>query len=679
MNLGSIKTVAALALVAAVVVPSVIFGTSAADALFEDEEPDLTIEAADGPNGEYVEVVDGDVELDLTGRTNAGINAEATTRIDHVFTITNADAQQRRVWVDDEGTRSDVVTLTDSETGDGIEGNTGAVVLAPGDRLRVGLVVDTTSIDTAQHLIQTVSVNTRVYRSDSTERATPTATATPTPTPTPNQNATTSVIFDDGGSPSNGSDGQVRITQLSMEELEQLDAEAGDLGTDAIISSDTDDGADDIDVGSSADAAGDVSAAGDRVLTKVNERVRLSGERSTVGTTDSIQAEQITEAVDIGVPEDRQDEPATVQIRVGLDNVSEDSLDEVQIGHRTERGWQLLETSVAERTDEAIVFEARTFGFSPFAVFVSPGVEYTWTLPDGTTITGSEFDYAFEEPGIYDVTLTVTDALGRSDTETRTIIANDEVTATIGVGDRNETTGNVTLSAAVENEVGNTTVTWTFPDGTTQVGTVANHSFGEGQHTVGLRVEDEYGEVFETEKSIEIGTGGFVEQLDELPSPMTMGSVVAFSLLALGIAGSFYRYGPHTLRLMIRSMDRGPNITEVGEPGADLANGRLGLSRLEVLRGGADLETISIELVDDNGTVEIRKEQDTEGESEYRAAPEEMLIPPGTGLDPERAYAIRITAIDERGRHDEEYSRQFRLPAHPEGDHSGESGGETVA
>jgi hypothetical protein len=117
----------------------------------------------------------------------------------------------------------------------------------------------------------------------------------------------------------------------------------------------------------------------------------------------------------------------------------------------------------------------------------------------------------------------------------------------------------------------------------------------------------------------------------------------------------------------------------MGDPGADLAEGRLGLDRLEVLRGGADLETVSIELVDDSETVEIRKEQDIEGEKEYRAAPEELLIPPGTELNPESTYAIRVTAIDERGRHDEEYSRQFRLPAHPRGGDGGESGRRNVA
>ena len=678
MKLGSVKTLAVFALVGAVVVPSLVLGTSAADDLFPEGEAGLSIQAADGPNGEYVQTgEDGNVTLDLSGRVNPGVNAKAYTRLDDVFTITNTDSRAFRVWLTDHGSRDDAVTLLDGDAGTPVERNETATVIDPGETMRVGLVVDTNSVETERQLVRRISINTLIEEPDpdtpSTPEPEPTPTATPTPeepTPTPTENVSASVQFDDSdtATPSDGSAGEndsdgVRITPLTDEQIRQLDAEAGDLGTDAIISSDSDqspalgDGA----MGE-ADLGGRVSASGESVITRVEEPVQLSGERSTVGTTDSVQAERITEAVDIEVPPGRENSPATVQIRADLDNVGDADLDAVRIGHRTERGWQLLRTSVAERTDEAIVFEARTPGFSPFAVFISPNVEYTWTLPDGTTFSGAEFDHTFAEPGIYNVTLAVTDALNRTDTDNRTIIANDAPTATITVGERNETTGNVTLSATIDDELGDTTATWTFPDGTTHTGTNVTRSFDAGDHTVQLRVEDEYGAVYETETVVSVGTDGIVEQLTTLPPLRTMGGLIVLSLLALIAVGTCYRYGPGTLRMMIRLMDQGPEITAVGEPAANLPADRLGIHELTVVRGQAVLDTVTIELYDDSERVIIRKEHDLGDQDEYSAAPEELLVPPGTELDPQESYVFRVTAVDKRGRHDERYSRRFTLP-----------------
>lgn len=77
----------------------------------------------------------------------------------------------------------------------------------------------------------------------------------------------------------------------------------------------------------------------------------------------------------------------------------------------------MLDTDVAVHGD-SVVLEAQTPGFSPFAIFAAPDIRYTWTLPDGSTETGRDIQTEFDEPGIYEAELTVTNSLGQSDTTT---------------------------------------------------------------------------------------------------------------------------------------------------------------------------------------------------------------------------------------------------------------------
>jgi hypothetical protein len=108
----------------------------------------------------------------------------------------------------------------------------------------------------------------------------------------------------------------------------------------------------------------------------------------------------------------------------------------VQIGRLTDNGWELLETKVVAQNSETVVYEAQTPGFSIFAAFDGPDVEYEWTLSDGSTVQGPTVQSVFTESGLYTVTLTVTDGLGNTDTaEYRILVKGDSTDS------QNETTG----------------------------------------------------------------------------------------------------------------------------------------------------------------------------------------------------------------------------------------------
>lgn len=200
------------------------------------------------------------------------------------------------------------------------------------------------------------------------------------------------------------------------------------------------------------------------LVAREDEMIQLTGSRSLIGSADGISREVRTAAtVDITTPEELLHSAATVRIRVARDRFPATDPTDARIGRHTENGWQLLPTRVVEETDDTVLLEARTFGFSTFTVFAESEVSYEWTLPNGTSVGRDQLRTAFDEPGRYDVTLTVTDAFGRSDEARQQILVNDPPSVTIE-GAENVTAGEeTTLRANVTDEIGNATVTWLLP------------------------------------------------------------------------------------------------------------------------------------------------------------------------------------------------------------------------
>jgi PGF-CTERM protein len=126
---------------------------------------------------------------------------------------------------------------------------------------------------------------------------------------------------------------------------------------------------------------------------------------------------------------------------------------------------------------------------------------YEWDFDgDGVTdATGATASKTFSTPGTYTVTLTVTDAAGNSDTDTRTVTVQDTIAPTASIGsDRSITEGDsVSFDASGSMDlVGITSYSWDFDDDgvTDATGATPTHTFSTaGTFTVTLTVSDAAG------------------------------------------------------------------------------------------------------------------------------------------------------------------------------------------
>jgi parallel beta-helix repeat protein len=128
-------------------------------------------------------------------------------------------------------------------------------------------------------------------------------------------------------------------------------------------------------------------------------------------------------------------------------------------------------------------------------------VSYVWTFTDviPQTLTGVNPTYTFQTPGIYTVTLNVTDAAGNWDTDTVTITVLD-VTSPVADTGPDQTIDEDTLVTLEgwrsTDNVGVTSWTWTFTDVTPQTLTGENVTYTfttPGIYTVTLEVSDAAG------------------------------------------------------------------------------------------------------------------------------------------------------------------------------------------
>lgn len=274
----------------------------------------------------------------------------------------------------------------------------------------------------------------------------------------------------------------------------------------------------------------------------MGQQVTLTGARSHVRTAEAVDSQRrVAAVVDITPSSALRDRAATVQVRIDREEFPGSVPTGARIARLTPQGWQLLPTEVTEADDESVLVEARTDGFSVFTVFAEDQVDYEWTLPDGTTVSGEHLRTTFEEPGVRNVTLTVTDAAGRSDNATRRVIVNDEPSVGIA-GASNATAGEVTtLRADVTNEVGNATVTWTLPDGTKSTGRTVTGEFDAGDQ-VRVTVEDEFGATGRAETTVSAGgLARLTAGLWATGPPIPLLVAVVLALLATGLVGLLAR------------------------------------------------------------------------------------------------------------------------------------------
>lgn len=162
--------------------------------------------------------------------------------------------------------------------------------------------------------------------------------------------------------------------------------------------------------------------------------------------------------VQISVPEAVRERGGTIRTGISMDRLEERDVEpqHVRLNRFTDDEWQGLETELVDETDERVVVEAETPGFSffstsgvsepepvidlqPAAADVGEAVEldgtdssdrygeivsYEWAL-DGSVVGEDDRTSVEPDEGMYDVSLTVTNDAGESATATETLTVGD--------------------------------------------------------------------------------------------------------------------------------------------------------------------------------------------------------------------------------------------------------------
>jgi PGF-pre-PGF domain-containing protein len=655
MTLPSLKSVLlALALVGLVVPTGAALVDGATDDVFVDNG--VVIGPYDGPNGKYASLDgDGNLTVDLT---DPGVNTDGRTVVEQVFVIENQGDSEADVWITHDAETA--VTLYEAvESGvrdesviDGrsIQGSTNDVTLSPGEQLVVSIEIDTRSdgIVVGDTLLSEIVLHARLPDAESTGGASGGSRGSTTQT-----TVGTTVIFetDETVVSENGtetSDDAVSIEDLDPDSIPEDPNAPSDPRPRAVITDERFDGR-------SSDTVSSFEGQSVGTVTTVGETVTLDGQFSTINRTSGVDSQRrIVKAVDITAPPGRENDAATVRMEVSRDRLAASNTEpsEARIGHLTANGWQLLPTTVVSADSETVVLEARTNGFSPFAAFSASEVSYEWTLPNGTTVEGQNIRSRFDEPGLYNVTLKITDALGQSDTTAYRILVNDRPEITIDAPENVTANEPTTLRANVTDEIGNATVSWELPDGTQAEGRTVNYTFENGSFDVTATATDDYGANATAERTIAVGP-----EDSELPMAISAGGFPLLTLLVgLGVfilapllAARLWRSGlpsrPGWLGLPIRTRET-PLITVFEDPSWDAVRRRFEIGQLRVEDPNGDLETVEISVRSDQDVEIARKTVDFGGTDVYEGSP--VFIPgvANVDIDPSRSYTVHVRAVD---------------------------------
>jgi chitodextrinase len=160
--------------------------------------------------------------------------------------------------------------------------------------------------------------------------------------------------------------------------------------------------------------------------------------------------------------------------------------------------------------------------------------EYRWDLTgDGSAdrVTGEPvIDHVFEETGERDVTVTVVDEYGQTDSESVTVTVEDTTAPTARLDAPAEGTTGETLGFSGAESDDNHRIhsyEWSFGDGANAAGETVDYSYDEaGTYEVRLRVTDESGNEDTTTATVEISEPGGPTAVLDAPDSTTTGESV---------------------------------------------------------------------------------------------------------------------------------------------------------
>lgn len=166
-------------------------------------------------------------------------------------------------------------------------------------------------------------------------------------------------------------------------------------------------------------------------------------------------------------------------------------------------------------------------------------VRYDWDFGDGATGTGPSVTHAFDGPGTFSVTLTVTDAFNRvgSKINSVTVASGGTPNASFTFSPRSPDIGETAFfnANASTAPTGRSIVSygWAFGDGATASGATVAHAFDvAGSYQVTLSVTDDRGAVGTTTSAVTVTTGQPSAEFVFSPSSPAVGAPVFFDASA---------------------------------------------------------------------------------------------------------------------------------------------------
>ncbi|MFB6130605.1 MAG: PKD domain-containing protein [Salinigranum sp.] len=679
----------------------------------------IVLSPSNGPNGQYATIDDPARELTVNLSNPAGnasgVNPNAITTVERVFTITNVGDTPQQVWIVHTGVRR-ALTIYDQRSGKPLKREEN-VTLTPGQTIEVSVRVDTTdrSVSTGDTLLTKIVLHTRELAAEEVT-ATPRPgggrrtgggdTGTPTPTPSPDGGSGTGGSNGTGGGSNPGygsgtggvpvgtpgkttvqrqsdgglvatSDGvsisttdvaesdlssKFTVTELSVPDPRARDGPAAVITqaggtTSATLSGSISTAGGVGGVGGNGGAGGTgggttnqtrvreaLKLVGADTVTIVHNQTTLVGTHSLFASKESIDDKlRMIRQVDISVPPELENRSTRIEFTVPESKFGETDPSHAVVAHHTADGWQLLETSVVSRENGNVTLSAITNGFSPFAVFAENSVAFTWQVEgEHASRSGQRIDVAFPELGIYNVTLTVRDAFGLTDTTHYKVLVDDVPKVRVETVDKNDLNRTATLHATVKNQVGNTTVRWTFPDGTTATGTTVRHRFRPGEHTARVRVVDTYGATAKRDHAVGFGLGALV------PAGVPFEMRVIVASIGVGLSAIVMRWQLFRL-LVFPFVGHHPEIVRPEEIEIDLVDGGFVVDnvRAEDVRG--DLDTLELTVLDDEGAPLGATALSFGRTDEYLASPVTIRTPADRPLPRGERYTLSIRSADADG------------------------------